>query len=539
MVLVSMLLVLIILSACEPSDEPTPTDAPPPEPTATYTPEQEPAVGGRLVIAWGGEPDSGDIHEAGFHISQTFQQFIGSTLVTRDRNTNELIPYLAEGWTVSEDGLTLDFFLRDDVKFHHEGTPPLTAHEYAWTLDRAKEYLIPAAMLSAVDGVEAVDDYTLRFHLNAPGFTLIDNLTRPYFVPYNQKYTEEKGAAYGASPTGVGPFRLTEWIKGERIILERNPDFLWGPAYTQRRPPYIKTIEIRIMHDQLEMIACLETGECDLAWLNLRGEESPPQGLRLVEIPSVGTGEMIFLNNSKPPFDDPLVRQAFSLAVDRDALVKIELDGNGAPSHGPLTPAVYGYWPGVEKIGYSFDLERAKTLMAEAGWFDEDGDGILEKDGEPLSLTILTFPDPSPIQTSKLLQEMYERLGVRIEVSDKLGPQPYTGDFTMIVSSFGHHNADILFGLYHTSTIGSTNFCRISDPVLDEILDRIHYAPDEKSFFEASAEAQQVIVEQAPAVYLFRAHTQVAVNDRVRELTISPDNGRVEFFDTYLETTEP
>ena len=548
--LVSILLTVMLLSACAAPEaeviEKEATKVVEVEEVVTATPEPEaaPPEGAKLVMASVGEPDTLDIQRSRLSASQGILNLIGATLVTRDPWTNEIIPYLAESWSVSEDGLTLEFILRDDVKFH-DGTP-LTAHEYAWTMQRAMdpEFLSPVTggILSPVAGVEAVDDYTLRFTLWAPSYPLIDGLTTPFFVPMHPEYTQEMGYNYGRHPIGVGPYIFKEWVARDRIVLERNPDFTWGPAYTQGHPPYIETIEIRLIQEELTVFAGLETGEIDIAWLSYQDAERIPEmgEYQLVESTPQGTGEMIFLNNSKPPLDDVRVRQALNLAVDRDALVEIILHGYGAPSDGPVTPALYGYWSGVEDIGYSFDLEKAKALLADAGWAGQDGDGILEKDGEPLALTLLVFPTPSSILSGELLQEMYQRLGVEIKVVEVgQSSQVFSGRYGMAIASMTAHNTDLLFGMFHTSMLEAVNYSKVSDPILDPILERIHHSKDAETFLAASAEAQRYIIEQANGVFLYRSLSQAALSNEVQGAIISPISGRIELYDAYMEAAVP
>ncbi|MCU0514334.1 MAG: ABC transporter substrate-binding protein, partial [Anaerolineae bacterium] len=197
-------------------------------------PAQAQEPGGRMVIAINIEPTTFDAHLTNGAGSISL---IGATLVARDPQTDDLVPYLATGWTTSADGLVWDFALREDVIFHNGD--PLTAADYAWTFNRwlNPETASPSvAAVSAIIAAEAVDTYTLRLTLAIPFAPLLDNLTVAYAQPLSRRAVEEGGSGYGVQPVGVGPFRFKEWIPGERFVVERNPDYNWAPNFVHQGP---------------------------------------------------------------------------------------------------------------------------------------------------------------------------------------------------------------------------------------------------------------------------------------------------------------
>jgi peptide/nickel transport system substrate-binding protein len=510
--------------------------------TATPEPEPQPTVGGALVYPLQTEPDSLDVHKAsGF--SFAVLQYIGASLITIDPATQEFVPYLAESWTVSPDGLTLEFKLRQDVKFH-DGSP-LTAEDYAWTISRALDpataAVTAATILRGVASAEAVDDYTLRIHMAYPNFPILFNMSNPiYTQPLSKAYFERVGEQeFGRNPVGVGPFKFKEWIRGEKIVLERNPDFSWGPAYTHGGPAYIETIELLVIPEYATIMAGLEAREITHAWIQTNDVKRIKEGdqFEVFERLVQGISPMIVLNNGKPPFDDVRVRQAFSLAVDRRVLIDVVLQGGGQIQYGPISPSVRGYWPGVEYIGYGYDLEQAKALMAEAG-YTAGADGILEKDGEPLRLT-LKAPAAAPehVKVATILQEQYKALGVEVTLQQEeggvMGAEMLAGDFNFAVYGVGWADSSLLFALFHSSMIGGMNSSFVNDPQLDALLAQMLFTADPKVNASAGNDAQRYIVEQALVIPLYTSVRYLAVDSAVQGV-LPIDTFIVELFDAYI-----
>jgi peptide/nickel transport system substrate-binding protein len=210
------------------SSAPSPSKVPP---TATMIPPTAtppgPTVGGTLVIGLTSEPDTLDVQKSAMTPMELVMAQVGATLIARDPATGKLVPYLAESWTISSDGLTMDFWLRKGIKFHNGS--PVTAQDYAWTLNRAIDpatrSLGTGAMLTALASAEAVDDSHLRLTLKTPSFPLLGSLAFVGYCSVLPKAAVEKlGDQFGRQPIGAGPFQFKEWKTGDKIVLERNPD---------------------------------------------------------------------------------------------------------------------------------------------------------------------------------------------------------------------------------------------------------------------------------------------------------------------------
>jgi peptide/nickel transport system substrate-binding protein len=551
--LVILAMVLPVLAGCgTPAPAPTqapaeePTTPPAEEPTAAPTPEPTtptgPAVGGSIVWAVTEEPGTLDPHLESRNASSRIEEYFGAALVDVDAE-GSVLPWLAESWTVSDDGLTIDLKLREDVVFH-DGTP-LTAQDYAWTFTRAIDPEVASTgagtLLQELDSAEALDDYTLRLHLKSASFPLVLNLAvTPWLQPMPEATFEDLGEQFGRQPIGVGPFIFKEWVTGDRVVLERNPDYNWGSAAVHQGPAYLETIEFRFIPEYSTIIAGLEAGEIDLAEVQAKDKQRlEDTGMfQFLEQYVPGSGDFVAMNTSISPFDDLNVRKAFNLAVDRDVIIQAVYGGAALASYGPINKATLGYWDGVEEIGYGFDLEQARSLMDEAGWVDTDGDGIREKDGQPLQLTMTVGSNyEDRVKTVQILQEQYRALGVDIQIEQleatMVIEKVWPGDYQIAVMSMDYPEADLMAYMFHSSMIGALNMSMVNDPGLDAMLEATRTTMDPEARQEKVNEAQQWLVENAIVVPLYSPTVYLALSNRFQGARLHRFSGVPVFVDMY------
>jgi len=364
--------------------------------------------------------------------------------------------------------------------------------------------------LGAVASAEALDDYTLQLKLYIPYAPLLFSLSiAGYYQPLSQKAVEAAGDDYGRNPVGVGPYKLKEWKTGEKIVLERNPDFAWGPAFLHEGPYYIEFVEQRFIAEMSTAVAGFEAGEIDFGEIDGKDVERI-KGTGMFEIYESlkpGAAPAVNWNVSKPPFDDIRVRQAFNYATDREALVQIVLGGKGVPQYGPISPATTGYWPGIVDASYKTDLDKARALMAEAG-YTAGADGILEKDGEPLKLELLTITTGDIVRkAAEVLKEQWKALGVDAEITlidENASTAKFAaGDYQFGLQHINYPEGDLMFLMFHSSMIGAVNSTFFTDPELDEVLLATRMALDQDSRQEAMNQAQKMIMEKALLIPLF------------------------------------
>lgn len=297
-------------------------------------------------------------------------------------------PYLAESMEVSDDGLTLTFRLRQGLTWH-DGVP-VTADDVVWSVEM---YMNPdlafanAQYFQFVDGVEKGDDSTVIFHFNeVHSDPLADFLE---WVPMPRHLLEAAGAVgmrsapFNRAPVGNGPFRFVSWTPNQQAIFEANPDFALGR-------PHLDRIVFRIIPEQTTELAELLTGRLDMIRAvqpseSRRVESSP--NVRLLHYPS-RSYTFVAWSLTDPLFADGRVRQALTMGINRQGIVDALLFGYGRVAVSDVLPFQWQFDEDLEP--WPHDPARARELLAEAGWSDTDGDGIVEKDGRPFRFTLET-----------------------------------------------------------------------------------------------------------------------------------------------------
>ena len=268
----------------------------------------------------------------------------------------EIVPDLAEGWDVSADGLVYTFRLRRDAVFHNG--KPITAHDFKWSLERAADAITESLVVDQylgdivglqekldgeareVQGVRVVDDYTLEITIKEPKSYFIYKLTYPTAFVLDRENVES-GRRWVREPNGSGPFKLAEYVPGERMILEKNPDYHLGPAYLERVELILSGGTSMLMYENDE-IDVTGVGIADLDRLldpnnNLNAELTQA-------LPSFSTS-YIGMNVTAPPFDDVKVRQALNYAVNRQEIASLVLGDLVTPARGDSAAGI----PGVQR----------------------------------------------------------------------------------------------------------------------------------------------------------------------------------------------
>ncbi len=500
----------------------------------------EPKVGGRLVIATVAEPLTLDPQKANGNVVISF---LGSSLVAKDKDNN-YVPWLAKSWEISPDGLVWTFKIRDDVKFW-DGSPMVAediAYSYKRAMDPETKSPLTGQMLATVDTIEAPDATTLVITLKEPMAPFMDNLAAEGFMtPIKKAAVEEFGENFGHNLMSVGPYKVKEWVTGDHITLERNPDYVWQPAYAHQGPYYIEEIVFRFIPEISTTVAGLEAGELDYTYTFEpqyipRIEETGK--FNILSTSLTGASPYVSINVSKPPFNDLKVRQAINYAINRQDLIDVIQKGNATIQYGPISPSVIGYWPGVEEIGYDNNPEKAKELLAEAGWVDTNGDGIVEKDGKPFKLS---FPVVSAvIKDAQMIQEQVKAVGIELtveqgELATVIGKIVGGESEIGILGGYNWPNYDILWLVYHSKQEGALNLDHVNDPELDKLLDAMRTETDPVKRQEVIDQAQKRIVEQAYLIPLYTPQSLLPLSKKVQGAYQSQKNNLLYLEDAWIE----
>ena len=327
-------------------------------------------------------------------------------------------PWLAETAT-AVDAATWEVTLRRGVKWH-DGEP-FTAADVKFTFEYfrdgpANRYTHHVSEVPRIEGIEALDDYRLRFRCATPCPTLRDvTLADLPILPKHiwQGVTEPRN--FSAMPIGTGPYKLVDYSAGQRYRFEANRDYFMGV-------PLVDELVFPVIPDQSAMFVALRTGEIDASARPL-----PPEllkqferaaGIKVVKTQALSIVE-VRMNYERAPLNDPSVRLALSLAIDRQALVDTILLGQGRP-------AIRGYphpdspWTNP-KNSAAFDRQRAGVMLAEAGLIDRDGDGVRESpNGDKLTFTLkVAATEPAHLRAAELLARQFAAVGVALTVQSQ------------------------------------------------------------------------------------------------------------------------
>ncbi|MBI4278082.1 MAG: ABC transporter substrate-binding protein, partial [Armatimonadetes bacterium] len=289
-------------------------------------------------------------------------------LVDTDFKTGKIIPKLATAWRISPDGLTYTFTLRRGVKFH-DGTD-FNAQAVKYTIDRLLDpkTTVPIRFIvAAIKQVEVVDPNTVRFILSKPDPVLLANITTTQVAVISPTTGQRLGQdRLRLNPTGAGtgPYLFKEWVRGDRVVVERNPNY-WG------KKPTFERVEFRIVPDAGTRLTQLLAGDVHMAMLPPAPEVKKLRNHASVKVVEALTDRVIFIgmNNNWGPLKDVKVRQAMNYAINKKAILASILFDLGVVNESPCNPAMFGYHA-VQAGGWSFDSGKAKQLLAEAGYKD-------------------------------------------------------------------------------------------------------------------------------------------------------------------------
>jgi peptide/nickel transport system substrate-binding protein len=496
---------------------PAPTTAAP-APAATAG-ASAPRTGGTLHLAVLNEPDALDpartiqIVADGFN-NQVYERLV---YVGRDRRPH---PWLAEKWDISPDGKQITFTLRKGVKFH-DGTDfdaAAVKFEFDRILDPATAS--PArAQMGTLLSVDVLDPSTVRFNFSDPYAPFFTNISLGYGGIPSPTAVKTHGDAYGHNPVGTGPFRLKQWDAGQRLILERNPDYRnVRDDQSNKGPAHLDAIEWRFIPEAPTRLAALESGELDVSDVDVQQAPRVQADARYQLIVWKDAMNMTFVEYAnKPPFTEQAVRQAIASSIDRDSIVKTAWNGFATPNLNPIPVGVAGWDPSLgQQYGYPYDLGRARRYLADAG-YAPGADGVLEKDGQRLAFTLLVYSGTEPGKSSaEVIQSALNSIGMQVD----LQIMEY-GALTTLLKA-GKFDADWMRWTWPDPVIesllwkspGWTN--QMLDPELDELATAADTQLDPTRRLEAVQAVQRYILQKAYVAPIATDWIIVAANARVK-----------------------
>ncbi len=400
--------------------------------------------------------------------------------LTRIDRNGEVKPALAKSWTISDDGLTYTFTLNDGVTFH-DGSD-MTAEDVKFTLDRAMaedSTNAQKALFEPIDSVAVTDPSTVVVTLKRPTGHFLFNLGWGDAVIV----APETAADNKANPVGTGPFKFVEWVPGDHITLEKNADY-WGDAVALDKATF------KIIPDPAAATAALMAGDVD-AFGNFPAPEAVPQfeaDPRFTVAVGSTEGETILsTNNGKPPFDNPKVRQAIAHSIDRQAIIDGAMFGLGTPIGSHFAPHHPAY---VDLTGtYPYDLDKAKALLAEAGF--PDG----------FEATLKLPPPTYARRGGEIIADQLGKVGIKLEIIPvewaQWLEQAFKGkDYDLTIVS---HTEPMDIGIYARDDY----YFDYKNPKFNEVMDKLAAETDTEKRYALMGEAQTILAEDAVNGFLF------------------------------------
>ncbi|MHB9034803.1 MAG: ABC transporter substrate-binding protein [Anaerolineae bacterium] len=461
--------------------------------------------------------------------------------LTRVNERGEIEPDLAQRWEISADGTTYTFYLRKDVMWH-DGAP-FDANDVIFTINaiqnpgyQGMSYL--SGLWRSVT-VEKVDAYTVRFKLREPYVPFLEYTTigiLPVHLLGNTPIATLADAKFNTEPIGTGPFKVAE-VSARKIALVANDNYF-------RTRPYLDRVEFIFYQNDEAVFEARKRGEiAGIARVlpdNLAAVRKD-KSLELYSAPLSGY-TIIFLNLDKAIFQDVNVRQAMMWAIDRQQLVDNILGGQGILVDTPILPNTWAYASDLGR--YTYDPAKARALLADAGWVDDNDDRILEKGGVPLEFTLTTNED-DPIRIA-LIHAIADQLA---KVGIKVTPQTASWE-TLVGEMLRRRRYDAVLGgwqnlpadpdpyaYWHSSqaTEDGLNFPNFIDADVDSLLETARSTSDIEQRKVLYRKFQQIFIDKVPSLILYQPIYNYAVDVKVNDVQVGTMFSSADRFKTITD----
>ncbi len=494
---------------------------------AETTGGEVPSYGDALVVGSIGEPSILIPMLAGDSASHEIAGLIFNGLVKYDTDLT-IIGDLAESWNISDDGLTITFYLRKGVKWADgvEFTADDVMFGYRTIIDEKTPTAYKEDFLQ-VRKAEVLDRYTFRVTYGepfAPALSTWGNL--PVLPRHLLEGKDITKTDFGRNPVGLGPFNLQRWEAGQKLVLAANRDYFEGR-------PYLDYYIYRIIPDQSTMFMELRAGGVDLMSLTpiqYRKQTDSPfyrKNFQKFRYPVFAYTYLGF-NLKHPFFRDINVRRALAYAIDKEEIIDVVLFGLGSVATGPYVPGTWPYNPAVRR--YDYNPEKAIAILREAGWQDSDGDGILDKDGTPFEFTILTNMGNSLRErTATIIQWRLKQIGIKVNIrilewSTFINEFIDKRSFEAVILGWSIGLDPDQYDIWHSSKTGEKefNFVSYKNQEVDRLLEEGRRTFDIEKRKRAYYRIQEILAEEVPYIFLYVPDALPIVHKRFRGIKPSP-----------------
>lgn len=483
-----------------------------------------PGAGPTFTIARSQETETLDPERTTAVSSAEVDFLLYDTLTSLDAD-NTVKPGLAEKWTIAPDGKTYTFTLRQGVRF--ASGKPLTSADVKFTLDRWRSLKgSPTAFnISPIESVDAPNPQTVVLHLKDPLSILLVNLSDYSSSILNSAAVNSAGDGYGTAVgkvDGSGPFILREWVRNDRLVVARNPNYSWAPPVFQNHgPAHLGTIVMKVITEDAPRLAAVQVGDAqfDATVPGQAVERLTREGkLQVIRYADLNTAFIGFKLGHKP-LDDLKVRQAINYGVNRQEIIQGAYYGLAEEAFGPLSPGTPGYWSGVKNIAYHYNPSTAKRMLDEDGWTQARPGAARTKNGQPLSLLFLWTPGAAFDDVVPLVQAELSGIGINVR------PQQMewtaflaalrAGQHDMFLINVRYTTPDVLYFYFKSTQRPAPNRFDWADAETDRLLDLSRSSTNEGERMTAYQKLQQIVVGNAVWIPLVHQKRVVVASKRL------------------------
>ena len=502
----------------------------------------EPVYGDTFIEASIGEPSNLLPVLSSDSASSDINRLVYNGLVRYDKNL-KLEGELAESWEISEDQLTITFHLRKNITWH-DGAP-FTSADVLFTYQMYIDPEVPTAYAEdflQVEHAEAPDPYTFRVTYRKPYAPALESWgtsIHPKHLLEGQVVTK---SPLSRSPIGTGPYKFAKWDAGEKVELLSNPDYFEGQ-------PYIHRVVYRVIPDSSTQFLELQSGGLDFMGL------TPIQYSTQTDTPAFSRNfnkyrylsfgyTYLGYNLAKPLFQDRRLRQAITYAINKQEIIDGVLLGLGRAANGPYKPDTWVYNDQVKS--YPYDPAKSRELLAEAGWSDSNGDGILDRNGEKLAFTIVTNQgNDLRAKTAEIIQRRLKEVGMVVEIrvvewATFLKEFIFPGNFDATILGWTGGPEPDQYNIWHSSKTGprELNFIKFKNQEVDDLLERGRRTFDRAERKKIYDRFQEILAEEQPYTFLYVGEALPAVARRFRGIEAAPAGISYNFIKWWVPKSE-
>lgn len=477
--------------------------------------------GGILIDALSGEPSGLIAMLAGESSASAIAGNIFNSLLRYDKNL-ELTGELAQSWQISADKKTIIFHLKPNLKWADGHDLTSADVLFTWQLMTDDNTRTPyGADYKLVQKASTPDAQTFVVSYAQPYAPALDSWASLHVLPKHILQGQDiNNSDFARHPIGSHYYQLASWKNGESISLVRNPNATQGSAKIER-------LLSRIIPDKAAQFLELMADNIDSMGLNsvqyARIFPARPELNQKFNLYKELGNSYTYLgfNLKRKPFDDIRVRKAFNYAIDKQEIIDGVLLGLGEPVASPYKPGTR--WSNPKLKPYEYDPEKARGLLAEAGYIDHDGDGIVDKNGQPLRFEILTNQNKEREMTAVLIQRRLKDVGVDVSIrvvewATFISRFIKTGDFSAVVLGWGLGQEPDQYNIWHSSQQqpGQFNFIAYQNAQVDQLLEsgRLELDPERRT--QIYHQFAEILYQDSPIVYLFAGYGLPAIHKRVK-----------------------